>query len=113
MYQPNTKAWLFDYSSEYFHVLCPATTFSLISLFVLDTPAYISTAFTANIGKSPNDWLLASSTGIEPLRGSPGAALIGCGVFTPDGYLRSTCDWTGVSLSLLPVIALPVASWQL
>ena len=113
MYQPNTKAWLFDYSSEYFHVLCPATTFSLISLFVLDTPAYISTAFTANIGKSPNDCLLASSTGIAPLRGSPGAALIGCGVFTPDGYLRSTCDWTGVSLSLLPVIALPVASWQL
>ena len=41
MYQPNTKAWLFDYSSEYFHVLCPATTFSLISLFVLDTPAYL------------------------------------------------------------------------
>ena len=110
MYQPNTKAWLFDYSSEYFHVLCPATTFSLISLFVLDTPAYISTAFTANIGKSPNDWLLTSSTGIEPLRGSPGAALIGCGVFTPDGYLRSTCDWTGVSLSLLPVIALSVAN---
>lgn len=89
MYQPNTKAWLFDYSSEYFHVLCPATTFSLISLFVLDTPAYISTAFTANIGKSPNDRLLASSTGIAPLRGSPGAALIGCGVFTLDGiYAR-------------------------
>ena len=34
----------------------------------------------------------------------------GCGVFIPDGYLRSTCDWTGVSLSLLPVIALSAAN---
>ncbi|NBH13641.1 hypothetical protein D3Z36_05475 [Lachnospiraceae bacterium] len=32
-------------------------------------------------GKSPNDWLLTSSTGIAPFRGSPGAALICCDAF--------------------------------
>lgn len=38
------------------------------------------------------------------------AAPIACDGFVPQGYLsRSDCGWTGVSLSLLPVIAIPGA----
>ena len=47
-------------------------------------------------GKSPNGWQRTSSTGLfAPSHGSHVTALIACG-----------CDWTGVSLSPLPVIAL-------
>jgi len=67
-------------------------------IFVLDAPLAC--------GKSSSGWQLTSVTGVSPQlwfsQSRPHCLR--------RRYHRSDCDWTGVSLAPLPVIALPVAT---